>query len=99
MSAGKLRKYEVPFKRDAVRLAGESEKGDAAVERDLGLYQGAIRTWRKELAASGAGAFPGKGKLHKQDEELWRLRRELADVTMERDILKKAMAIFSNPRK
>jgi transposase len=99
MSGRKIRKYEVGFKRDAVRLANESGKADSAVERDLGVYQGAIRTWRKELGRSGEDAFPGKGKLHAHDEEFRRLRRELADVKMERDILKKAMAIFSNPRK
>ena len=41
------------------------------------------------------GAFPGKGRLKPEDEEFQRLRRELARVRQERDILKKAVGIFS----
>ncbi len=42
-----------------------------------------------------AGSFPGKGRLKPQDEELARLQKELSAVREERDILKKALAIFS----
>ena len=43
------KRYDAEFKREAVRLADNSEKGDSRIERELGLYQGAIRTWRKAL--------------------------------------------------
>jgi transposase len=46
-----------------------------------------------------AHAFPGKGRLKPAEEELRRMKRELADVTQERDILKKALAIFSKEPK
>ena len=50
---------------------------------------------KREYEANGAESFPGKGRLRPQDEEMRQLRRQLSDVTMERDILKKAVAIFS----
>lgn len=90
--------YDSEFKREAVRLADSSEKSDSAVERELGLYQGSIRTWRKALRSDPVDAFPGTGHMKPAEEELRRLRRELEDVRQERDILKKAMAIFTKDR-
>jgi transposase len=90
--------YDSEFKREAVRLADGSEKGDSVIERELGLYQGAIRTWRKALRSDPVDAFPGTGHMKPAEEEIRRLRRELEDVCQERDILKKAMAIFTKDR-
>ena len=87
--------YDASFKREAVRLADLEATTDRQVERDLGLYQGAIRSWRTALAADAAQAFPGTGRQMPHDEENRRLRRELDIVRQERDILKKALAIFS----
>ena len=97
MSSSKKR-YDSEFKREAVRLADNSEKGDSALERELGLYQGAIRTWRKALCSDPVDAFPGTGHMKPAEEELRSLRRELEEVRQERDILKKAMAIFTKDR-
>jgi transposase len=93
------RKYDSDFKRQTVELADATDKADAVLERELGLYLGAIRTWRRELSEAGTQAFPGKGHRPAADEEVQRLKRELAIVTQERDILKKAVAIFSTPSK
>ena len=90
--------YDSEFKREAVRLADSSEKNDCMIERELSLYQGAIRTWRKALRSDPMEAFPGTGHIKPADEELRRLRRELEEVRQERDILKKAMAIFTKDR-
>jgi transposase len=94
----KNRKFDTSFKQEAVRLADESDKPDRQIEKELGIYQGAIRTWRNDLKENGKGAFPGTGHLKPEEEENRRLRRELARVTTERDILKKAVAIFSERR-
>lgn len=99
MGASGRKKYDREFKLEALRLLEKPGARARSVERDLGLYQGCLRHWRDELASSPEGAFPGTGHLKPVDEEFRRLRRELADVKMERDILKKAMAIFSSPRK
>ena len=45
------KRYDSEFKRESVRLADTSGKTDRQIERDLGLYQGAIRRWRDELEA------------------------------------------------
>ncbi|MBU8920263.1 MAG: transposase [Bacteroidales bacterium] len=92
------KRYDAEFKRGAVRLADNSEKGDSAIERELGLYQGAIRIWRKALRSDPVDAFPGTGHMKPAEEEMRSLRRELEEVRQERDILKKAMAIFTKDR-
>ncbi|MBL0174954.1 MAG: transposase [Ignavibacteria bacterium] len=89
--------YDAEFKRQAVTLADTTERSDAVVERELGLYQGAIRHWRAELNEHTADAFPGAGHMHASDEELRQLRRENEILRQERDILKKAVVIFSKP--
>ena len=93
---GALRKkYDAAFKREAVQLAASSGKTDRVIERELGLYQGAIQHWREELETDPKNAFPGTGFLKPQEEEHRRLLRENAILREERDILKKAIAIFS----
>ena len=89
------RQFDAEFKREAVRLSEEPGRTMASVARDLGISETNLWRWRKKLAESGESAFPGTGHVSGQEEELRRLRRELVDVTEERDILKKALAVFS----
>jgi transposase len=93
------KKYDGTFKREAVRLADTSGKNARTIERELGLYQGAIRHWREEQKADPQHAFPGTGHLKPLEEENRRLLRECAILREERDILKKAVAIFSKKPK
>ena len=74
-------------------------KTDRQIERDLGLYQGAILRWRDELEADPIDAFPGTGHQKPLEEEVRRLLRELDIAREERDILKKVVAIFSKTPK
>ena len=90
--------YTVEFTREAVRLAQTSGKPIAQVARELGISDPSIHQWRKELAALGDQAFPGSGHQTAQEEEVRRLKRELEIVKQERDILKKAVGIFSRGR-
>ena len=99
MTTRKQKQYDVAFKREAVRIADENGTTDRQVERDLGLYQGAIGSWRKALKADPEHAFPGTGHQKPLEEENRRLRRELEIARQERDILKKAVAIFSETPK
>ena len=89
------KRHDAEFKRETVRLADTSGKTDGHIERDLGLYQGAIGRWRKELDADPLEAFPGTGHQKPLEEENRRLRRELQIAQEERDILRKVVAIFS----
>jgi transposase len=88
--------YSREFKLKAVELS--NVRGNTReVARDLDVKAELIYRWRNELANSPDLAFSGNGKaqLTEEQRELKRLRRELADMTMERDILKKAVSIFS----
>ena len=87
------KQYSSEFKREAVRLVTEGGLSMAQVARDLGLNDNLISRWKKEAAQNGERAFPGQG--HPQDEELARLRRENEVLRQEREILKKAISIFS----
>jgi len=91
--------YTTEFKREAVRLAQTSGKPITHIARELGISDTSIHQWRKELAEHGSEAFPGSGHQTAQEEELRRLKRELEIVKQERDILKKALGVFSrNPQ-
>ena len=99
MSIRSRRKFDPSFKREAVRLADQSGKPDRQVEKDLGAYPGALRHWRKELQHDPKNAFPGTGHQTALEEELRRVKKERDNAVMERDILKKAIAIFSKTQK
>jgi transposase len=94
------RKFTRESKLEAVRLLNTSGKSGHEIEADLGIGSGSIYRWRKQLEAEraeGVRAFPGNGRP--RDEELFRLRKELADVKEEREILRKAVAIFSRTKR
>ena len=97
---GKIQKvYTKEFKEEAVRLVQTSGKPIAQIARELGISDSAIHEWRKILAEQGDDAFPGKGHQTALEEENRRLKRELERVQQERDILKKAVGIFSRESK
>jgi len=89
------RKYDLEFKVEAVRMASEPGVTNRDVERRLGIGQGVLSRWKRELNRDGQEAFPGTGRLKPEDEEMRRLKRENERLRRERDILKKAVAIFS----
>jgi transposase len=91
------RTYTREFKLEALRLLEISDKSAAQIERDLGISAGCISRWKRELAADGAGAFPGQGHLTPDQDLIRQLERENEILRQERDILKKAVAIFSHP--
>ena len=89
------RKYDKEFKQEAVQMASEPGVTAIEVERRLGIGQGVLSRWKREFKNDGKQAFPGKGHLKPEDEEFRRLKRECERLRRERDILKKAVAIFS----
>jgi transposase len=89
------KRYDKEFKIEAVRLASETGNTQTQIQRDLGIGQGMISRWKRELKLDEQHAFPGKGNLKPQDEEFRNLKREVEKLRRERDILKKAVAIFS----
>jgi len=89
------RQYSRDFKVEAVRLLETSGKSASQLERELGIGKGNLLRWKREFAADGEDAFPGQGRLTPEQERLRQLERENKILRQERDILKKAIAIFS----
>lgn len=99
MNQDKLRTYDKEFKVNAAKLYLNSDRSYRILSQELGLPQSTLVAWVKSYQADGAESFPGKGHLKPADEEAVKLRKELARVSEERDILKKALGIFSSHRK
>jgi transposase len=91
------RAFTQEFKREAVKLVTESGHPTAQVARDLGLTPNLLRRWKQEVAGDPVAAVPGKGRRKPHEEELARLKRDLARVTQERDFLKSVAAYFARP--
>jgi transposase len=91
------RTYTREFKLEALRLLETSRKRAAQIERDLGIGAGCLSRWKRKFSADGEQAFPGHGRLTPEQERLRQLERENEILRQERDILKKAVAIFSHP--
>ena len=92
--SNKKPRYDEEFKKQSVKLMSESNKPVSQIARDLGVSDHSLHKWKREY-----GNQPGITGLTPIQEENIRLKKELADAVMERDILKKAVAIFSTPRK
>ena len=93
------RKFSREFKIEAVRRAAEGRETVAEIARALGIEPNNLYGWVKQLKNEAGEAFRGNGKLTAQDEEIRRLRRQLADVTDERDFLKKTATWFAKQSK
>ena len=89
------RRFDAQFKVDAVRLVQQSDRPISDIARDLGIRRELLYKWQRELETDPQNAFPGKGNLKPEQDQLRQLQQELKRVTEERDILKKALAFFS----
>ena len=85
------RKFTSEFKQEAVALVRRSGQSANQVAKELGVSQTALSRWLREATTAPVGP---KGML--ATEELRALRREVTQLRMERDILKKAAAFFAN---
>ena len=95
----KRRIYSREFKLEAIRLWQTTPKSAREVEEDLGITHGLLYKWKEKFEAEGDNAFPGQGQLTPEQERLRQLERENEILRQERDILKKAVAIFSHPKR
>ena len=100
---GQKRKvYSKEFKEQAVLLSETSGKSVREIAHDLGIPENMLWRWKRERRESGDRSFPGQGNRQPEnelEEKIRKLEEELSTVKMERDILKKAVAIFSQPQK
>jgi transposase len=100
MATRRAKPYSREFREEVLRLAANSDRSDAEIEQDLGLSAQLISQWRKRYSVpSGEPDNASKpATLSEAEAEIRQLRRELETVKQERDILKKAIAIFSRDR-
>jgi transposase len=89
------RRFTREFKLEAVKLVTDRGVAIAQAARDLDISGQVLRRWVKEFASDQQQAFPGHGQQKADQAEITRLRRELAKLKAERDILKKAAAYFA----
>jgi transposase len=89
------RRYTKEFKLAAVRQIGETGRDVRDIAFDLGIHHNTLYRWWLELRESGDAALAGNGQSKDSDDEVRRLKRELARVREERDILKKAVTFFA----
>jgi transposase len=89
------RRYDREFKEGAVRLILDGGRTVRSVSRDLGIHENMLHRWKKEYLQDREDAFPGKGHMKPHEEEIFKLKKKIADLEEDRAILKKALAIFS----
>ena len=88
---GKHKRFDKDFKLSAVKMITEGGYKASEVARNLDIHPNMLYSWKRKYADNGEKAFPGKGHL----TEIAALRKRLREAEMERDILKKAVGIFS----
>jgi transposase len=91
----KHRTYDRQFKEETIRLVTEGGRSVSDVAHGLGIHENLLHTWKRKHKGNPSGSFPGKGHLKPEEEELKRLQKENANLKEDREILKKALAIFS----
>ena len=91
------KKYDKDYKISSVNLAKKSNKPVSEIENELGIPKGSLGRWIKEFDKKKEDSFPGNGRVTGKDLEIQKLKRENMILLEEREILKKAMGIFSGP--
>lgn len=91
------RTYDKEFKMNAIELHKNGKSG-GQVCRDLGIPRTTFSGWLEEYRREGDSCFPGSGNIKNSNIDVYQLQKDLDDVKMERDILKKALAIFSKQK-
>ena len=87
--------YSTQFKIDAVKLLTVQGYKISEAARNLEINPNVLRRWKNQFVTDNDQAFPGKGHMTPENEELHRLRKEVKRLRMEREILKKAAAFFA----
>lgn len=92
---GERRKFSREYKLSAIQPIIDGTKSLTQVSRELGIRRNMLQRWQQEYLTNQVEAFPGNGNLPAESAEIERLRRENRRLQQESEILKKALAIFS----
>jgi transposase len=93
-----MKTYDKDFKINTVNLCKSRNRSIKAIAQEMGIATSTLAKWVRTYNEQEEKSFPGKGNPKAYEEELRALRKELTHVRQERDILKKAVAIFSEPQ-
>ena len=88
--------FDKDYKLMAVNLC-QTGKSPTEVAEDLGIRPDLVRRWKREYERLQGGSFSGNGNVNltAEEKEIAKLKKELKEAQLERDILKKAVSIFS----
>jgi len=89
------RRYDKAFKLEVLQRIEQSDRTLASIAEELGINPGLISRWRRKFKSQENEASSGNGHATPDSEEIRRLKKKLADLQEERDILKKAVAFFA----
>jgi len=89
------RHFSREFKINAVQLVTEKKMSMRQVSEDLDIHPNLLQIWKGKFLKEGEKAFSGKGRISPEKAEVRQLSKDLERVKEERDILKKALAVFS----
>lgn len=92
---GKRRRFNKEFKMEAVNLVTKEGNSIAEVARDLGLNPNTLGLWKKQMSEDPVDAFPGKGRMKPEQQELHDLRKKVKRLELENEILKKTVGYFA----
>ncbi len=91
--------FDKDFKLEAVNLVVNQKRPVTAVAKELGIHENTLYKWLNQASESKEGAFPGSGNLSPDETEMRKLKRKIADLEEENEILKKATAYFAKHQK
>jgi transposase len=94
----RTKSYDKEFKLNVMKLYREGNRSAAQICEEYGVPESTFSGWITQYKKHGADGFPGSGQVKDSEKDALRLKRELEDVRLERDILKKALAIFSQQK-
>ena len=95
----KNRHFSREFKINAVQLVTEKKMSVRKVADELDIHPNLLRIWKGKFLKEGEKAFSGKGRISPEKAEIRKLQKDLESIKEERDILKKALAVFSKPKR
>ncbi len=95
----KNRHFSREFKMDAVQLVTEKKMSVRKVAEELDIHPNLLQIWKSRFLKDGEKAFSGKGRIAPEKAQIRRLEKDLERIKEERDILKKALAVFSKIKK
>jgi transposase len=91
--------YPREFKIETVKLSYQTDKQLGELASDLGISRSSLSRWRQAYGEDPKQAFPGQGQQKERDVEISRLKKELREAQLENEILEKAVAIFTHPKR